>query len=140
MRLFLKIFLAVVMAMPMVASAQKAKLETVYLFGVGINFADSTVYLSAVERLDEVPLDRSQGYLLNRYAYSEQLYQYLYTKAEMRNETCAVVFSTSRAKAEKRYLHLRRKMIKERGVRNVIEIPGGDFHFKAVPYRERTQN
>ncbi len=107
------------------------------MFGVGINFTDSTAYLSAVQRIEAVPLDASKKFLLNRYAYSEQLYRYLYTQAEKRNETCLVFYARSRRRAEKDYLRLRRRLHKERGQHNVVEIPGDAFHFTAVPYVNR---
>ena len=122
-----------------VSKEPKAKMETVYMYGVGRNFADSTIYLTAVQRLDNVPLDRPQGYLLNRYAYSEQFYQYLYTQAGKRHETCSVTFATSRAKAEKKYLRLRRRLVKEYGQQNVVELPADAFHFTVVPFIDLTR-
>ena len=117
----------------------RAKAETVYMYAMGINFADSTVYLTSVQRLDNVPLDRSQGYLLNRYLYSEQFNQYLYVQTGKRHEICSVSFTTSRAKAEKKYLRLRRRLINERGQHNVVELPADAFRFIAVPFIDRTK-
>lgn len=131
----LPLLIALFMAIP--SQAQRAKVSTIFIYGVGINFADSTCYLTSVQRVENVPLERSQGFLLNRYAYSEQLFQYLYTQAEKRHETCSVFFASTRAKAEKQFLKLKRRMIKERGEQHLIEIPADAFHFVAVPYVER---
>ena len=115
------------------AQAQKIKSTTVYMFGVGQSFADSTVYLSSVQRVDSVSLDASQKMLLMRYAYSEQLYQHLVGQGKT-GEMCCVFFGKTRSGVEKRYAKLRRRMQKERGTAHVVEIAGDVFRFKAVPY------
>lgn len=125
------------------ASAQvkkdvKAKAETVYLYGIGMNFADSTIYFSAVQSLDNVAIDRAQGYLLNRYAYSEQLNQYLYTQFGKKHETCSVFFASTRAKAEKKCQRIRRRIAKKYGQHNIVELPADAFRFETVPFVERT--
>lgn len=136
-RLLKPVFFLFFLALPFVACAQRVRLSEVYMFGAGINFADSTVYLTAVQRVDSVPLERSQGFLLNRYAYSDQLGRYLFVNAGKNNETCAVFFDTSRSKVEKQYLRLRRRFQKNKGLR-IEEVPGDAFRFRGVSYTPRT--
>ncbi len=112
----------------------KTKFATVYIFGVGTNFADSTAYFTSVQRLDSALLERSQDYLIGRQYYSDQLNRYLMSQAEKTNETCCVFFATSRAKTEKLYLKVRRRMVKERGQKNIIELPVDAFRFRVLSY------
>lgn len=114
-------------------SGRRVKYEAVYMFGVAMNFADSTIYMTAVGRVDSVAHDASQGVMMNRYAYSEQLNQYLYAQADKRHETCAVLTASSRAKAEKQYLKIRRRIVRDHGAHNLVEIPANAFFFRPVP-------
>ena len=74
--------------------------KRVYMYGVSIDFNDSIVYITDVQHLDDVIIN-SDGSLFNYVYYSLQLKTYLEGTLGETNQTCAVIYSEKKKKAEK---------------------------------------
>lgn len=93
-------------ATPKEEKTEEAK--RVYMYGVAVNFNDSTVYLTDVQHLDNVII-RPDGSLQNYAEYSMQLKVYLEGTLGETNQTCAVIYSDKKKKLEKRFIKMRKK-------------------------------
>lgn len=94
-----------------VLAAPKEKDEEykrVYLYGVSIDFNDSTVYLTDIQHLDSVVI-KPDGSLQNQASYSLQLKVYLEGVLGETNQTCAVIYSDKKKKLEKRFSRMHRR-------------------------------
>lgn len=75
----------------------------VYMYGVSIDFNDSIVYITDVQHLDDILINKD-GSLFNYAYYSLQLKTYLEGTLGEMNQTCAVIYSDKKKKLESRYL------------------------------------
>lgn len=90
---------------------KKEKIEEpvrVYLYGVSLNFNDSLVYMTDVQYFDSVKIGKD-GSLQNYANYSQQMKIFLESTLGESNQTCAVIYSDSKKKLEKRYVKMRKK-------------------------------
>lgn len=118
-------------SLALAASAQKnTNAAGLHVFGVGTSFNDSTVYISAPQFLPEATLQAKTGFMVNRAKYAFQMKTYLEANY-FANETCAVFFGKTHKKIEKKYLKVRRRLLK-RGVR-IVELPENEFSFQYIP-------
>lgn len=110
---------------------KKEKVEEpkhVYMYGVSIDFNDSTVYLTDIQHLDNI-LINTDGSLQNYAGYSLQLKVYLEGTLGEMNQTCAVVYSDKKKKLEKRYLKTRKRYMSDKS--KMVKPVGTDaFSFK----------
>ena len=102
--------------------------DVVYIFGVGTNFNDSTVYLTRIAQLDSIRIDKKTGFLPNRVEFSIQLKQYLEGTLGLINETTCIFFSDERKKIAKYFYKLKKRYLDE-GYRNMIVVDPTDFSF-----------
>ena len=76
-----KILLLLVILLTTVSSSWAQKRSVIpnggYLFGVAINFTDSTVYISPIQQLAELTYDQKTGFLENRAEYSKQFSDFI---------------------------------------------------------------
>lgn len=100
--------------------------QTVYLFGAGINFLDSVVYVTDFQSLDSLYIE-PEGDLREHYAYTADLKFYLESTLGIENETCAVFYMTDEKKATKRYTKMDAKLRKKGFVIN--RVSRNDFAF-----------
>lgn len=82
--------------------------KRIYLYGVSIDFNDSTVYITDMQHLDDIVVNKD-GSLLNYANYSLQLKLYLEGTLGETNQTCAVIYSDDKKKLEKRFVKMRKK-------------------------------
>lgn len=82
--------------------------KRIYLYGVSIDFNDSTVYITDMQHLDDIIVNKD-GSLLNYANYSLQLKLYLEGTLGETNQTCAVIYSDDKKKLEKRFVKMRKK-------------------------------
>ena len=102
--------------------------DVVYIFGVGTNFNDSTVYLTRIAQLDSIRIDKKTGFLPNRVEFSIQLKQFLEGTLGLVNETTCIFFSDDRKKIAKYFYKLKKRYLDE-GYRNMIVVDSSDFSF-----------
>ena len=103
---------------------EKSKTTTIYMFGVGAAFGDSVVYITDVN-------EKKTGYLKDRADYSMQLKEYLEKKLGLERRTCAVFYSDSKAKADKKYQKLY-KTYNNGGTSSVIKLGTDEFRYVCV--------
>lgn len=82
--------------------------KRVYMYGIAVNFNDSTVYLTDMQYLDDMVI-QPNGSLQNYANYSLQLKVYLEGTLGETNQTCAVIYSDKKKKLEKRYIKTRKR-------------------------------
>ena len=87
--------------------------KRVYMYGVAVNFNDSTMYITDVHYLDSMIINKD-GSLQNYVGYSMQLKVFLEGTLGETDQTCAVIYSANRKKLEKRYLKMRKRCLAER--------------------------
>lgn len=102
--------------------------KLVYIYGVSVNFNDSIVYLTDVQRLDSVIINE-EGAIQNHVGYSMQLKVYLEGTLGKVNQTCAVIYSDKKKKLERRYLKARKKFLADKG-KILHQISATDFAFQ----------
>ena len=99
------------MTMGTLSTAVEAKpkqVPKVYIFGFSASFKNPVVYLTDIQELDSAWIDSKTKFLLGRDTYSTQLKEYLTQSVNDSHRTCVVMFSTEKAKAEKKYMKLKR--------------------------------
>lgn len=82
--------------------------KRVYMYGIAVNFNDSTVYLTDMQYLDDMVI-QPNGSLQNYANYSLQLKVYLEGTLGETNQTCAVIYSDKKKKLEKRHIKTRKR-------------------------------
>lgn len=118
--------------LPMMAQKKTDKTTTVYMFASTQCFCDSVCYMSSIQQVPGVMLNR-EGLLVDRSNYSTAFERYVSTTMGQANPVVAVFFYSSRKAAERDYLKVRSRSIhRERAT--VKEIPEDKFRFEAVKY------
>ena len=100
-------------AAPQEKSEKTEEFKRVYMYGVAINFNDSTVYMTDIQHLDSMIINK-EGSLQNYVGYSLQLKVYLEGTLGEIDQTCAIIYSDKKKKLEKRFLKMRKKYAAER--------------------------
>ncbi|MBF0953622.1 MAG: hypothetical protein HXK18_08910, partial [Alloprevotella tannerae] len=101
-----------------------------YLFGVAINFSDSTVYISPIQQLAELTYDQKTGFLENRAEYSKQFSDFIadnyYVLA-----ISSVFFAHTRKEITHSYERIMR-LYKKTRPEKIKEISLSDFSYKPI--------
>lgn len=105
-----------------------AEPKRVYMYGISTNLNDSTVYLTGMQRLEDVAIT-SDGCIQNYANYAQQLKLYLEGVMGETNQTCAVIYSEKKKKAEKRFVKTRKKYLSDKG-KTLHQIGTDVFVFK----------
>lgn len=85
----------------------KARRQTIYMFGVAASMTDSVSYITDLQIIDAYM--QPNGFLADRSLYALQLNNYAVGTLGKENMTCAVFFSKSKSKAEKKFQKVRKK-------------------------------
>ena len=124
----LALFLSIVCG----AFAEKAKIKTdISNFGVAISISDSVVYMTDMQEIGKVTVEKKTKFLVDRREYSNQLSEYISRTGDGRMTTL-VSYNLKKKKAEKRYLKIKERFIKDGYV--VKYITKEEFAF--TPVRE----
>lgn len=110
---------------------KKQKTTSVYMFGIGAAFGDSLVYITDINKVDSVVYVKKTGYLKDRADYSIQLKEYLEKKLGLEKRTCAVFYSDSKAKLDKKYQKLL-KTYTNGSSSSVKKLSVDEFHYVCV--------
>lgn len=128
MRLYLKtIFTTLLFSFALCTTIQASNKgeKTIYAFVYGTCFNDSTVYISAIERIANAETESKTGFLVNRSDYANALKKYLDQKYK-KPHTCTVFYATKRDKIEKKYVKIRHVANRDKHCK-LVEIPVTDF-------------
>ena len=122
------LILTVVMTFCATSITAKPKQTKVYIFGVSINFTDSTTYLTDVQVLEPAYIETKTGFLYDRSIYSQQLQMWVEHAMGQPNTTCTVFFSTSKSKLEEKFIKVRNKYTKDQST-ILKSLDAGEFKF-----------
>ena len=107
--------------------------DVVYIFGVGMNFNDSTIYLTEITPIKGLRLDPKTKFLPGRSDFSLQFREYLEGQLGLVYETTSIFFSEKRNKAQK-YAYKLRKRYLDLGYKDLIVVDPQKFAFKLPDY------
>ena len=133
------------MTMGTLSTAVEAKpkqMPKVYIFGFSASFKNAVVYITDIQELDSAWIDSKTKFLLGRDTYSTQLKDYLTQSVNDPHRTCVVMFSTEKAKAEKKYMKLKRTYTVKAKAKDGYEVKYLDrknFEFEPVDMSPDTE-
>lgn len=133
------------MTMGTLSTAVEAKpkqMPKVYIFGFSASFKNAVVYITDIQELDSAWIDSKTKFLLGRDTYSTQLKDYLTQSVNDPHRTCVVMFSTEKAKAEKKYMKLKRTYTVKAKAKDGYEVKyldRKDFEFEPVDMSPDTE-
>lgn len=104
------------------------KQTKVYIFGVSINFTDSTTYITDVQALEPAYIETRTGFLYDRSIYSQQLQIWVEYAKNQPNTTCTVFFSENKSQLEKKYIKVRNNYNKDQSTK-LKTLNAGEFKF-----------
>lgn len=110
---------------------KKVSQTMVYAFAVGTSLKDSTVYISSIQTLENATIESKKKFLQDRHIYSQQFKVYLNGQAGQPC-TCALFFSTRKAKLEKEVLKLRKLYNRPKTQKLLKEVSEQDFQFISI--------
>lgn len=102
--------------------------KRVYLYGVSVNFNDSVVYMTDVQYLDSMVINKD-GSIQNYANYSIQMKVYLEGVLGKSNQTCAVIYSDNKKKLEKRFVKMRKRYQADKN-RLLLQVGADAFRFR----------
>lgn len=103
--------------------------DKVYLFGVGLNFNDSSLYITEVNELSFVRLDKKTRFLPSRIDYSLQFKEYLEGQLGLKDETVSIFFSEKKKKASKWFYKMKKRYL-DMGTTDMHIVDVERFQFK----------
>jgi len=109
--------------------------DVVYVFGVGTNFNDSVIYLTEINDIRALKLQKKTKFLPFRSEFSLQLREYLEGGLGLQNETCCMFYADKRKTLAKRYYKLKKRYLDEGGWRIVI-VGQDKFSFKKPEFAD----
>lgn len=114
------------------AEAKLVQASHLYMFGFSASFKDSVIYITDIQDLQNVWIDRKTKHLYARDSYSLQLKEYFTEKLQEGDRVCMVFFATSRSKAEQKYRKLKKKYTEKSKGYDVRELPSSEFSFQVI--------
>jgi hypothetical protein len=135
MRFLKYIVLTLLVCVAMGAEAKTVKARHMYVFGFAASFKDSVVYMTEIQDVQGALYDTKTKFLLGRDSYSDQLKAFFKEKMQLSDRVCMVMFSTSKKKAEKKYMKLRKKYTGDKKRSSTYEVryvTTQDFQFEPV--------
>lgn len=117
-------------------SAAKSKSQSygkgqgkVYIFGVCQQLTDSMVYITSVQEVDSIDLERKTKFLPFRSEFSLQLKEYMEGTLQRRYQTACVFYSPKRKKISKKYYKIKKRYL-DNSYTRVVMLDDTRFHFK----------
>ena len=135
MRFLKYIVLTLLVCVAMGAEAKTVKARHMYVFGFAASFKDSVVYMTEIQDVQGALYDTKTKFLLGRDSYSDQLKAFFKEKMQLSDRVCMVMFSTSKKKAEKKSMKLRKKYTGDKKRPSTYEVryvTTQDFQFEPV--------
>lgn len=119
------------------AAAKQVQKEHMYMFGFSASFVDSTLYLTDIQDVEGAWYDTKEKALLGRDSYSTQLKEYMAEKMGLHNRVCLIIFATTKKKAEKKLMKLKKKYTSKDGIIHGMRyLTVADFKFEPVDMSE----
>lgn len=93
---------------------------TVYMFGVSQLLTDSVVYITSINQIDSIDLDKKTHILPNRSEFSLQLKEYLEGQVGLHKQTACVFYDVRRKKLNKQYYKIKKRYLDDKGKKIII--------------------
>lgn len=113
-----RILLMVMMMTVVLAAGAKSKSSsygrgkgTVYLFGVSQELTDSIVYITFINEVDSLDLEKRTKFLPYRSEFSLQLKEYMEGTLNKDHQTTCVFYSSNRKKLSKKYYKIKKRFL-----------------------------
>ena len=132
MRYIKFLFIALVMLLASngrVSANNKCEPE-MYMFGFAFSFNDSTMYITTVQKVNDVWVTPRNGQIIERETYAHQLETYFENDGVM-NMTCGLSFNTNKKKVLKRYAKIKERYTKKLKNMHIVYLSDADFSFKS---------
>ena len=111
------------------AKKYRVRQQQTYMIGVAISYVDSAVFITDLQPVDSVSIQRKTHFLMDRQAYSLQLQHYLEAQKKGSHFTTAVCFGNNKKKMERRYLAIHKRYSKRQDLRiNLVDQLQFRFH------------
>ncbi len=123
----------IILAGPANAKSQKVKQKQLYMIGVAVSHLDSLVFISDLQLVKDVTVEKKTKFLMDRQLYSLQLKKHLEAEYQGGPYVCSVFFGTKLKKMERRYLSLHKRYSKG-GELRIVLVDQSRFRFKAEEY------
>ena len=114
--------------------AEKTVITSAYAFGVSASFKDSIVYVTHIQNVDSLFMNKKTGFILGRENYSGQLKQYVENKYQSKHRTCVFIYELKKKNLEKKYAKMMAKYQKNKLLIKTID--DSDFTFTPVDMSE----
>lgn len=128
--------LGIIALQPTEAKLRKVEQKSVYMIGVGISLVDSMVFITDMQPVDSVTIEKKTKFLMDRQLYSFQLQRYLEANFNGGPYVPSVFFGSKRKKMERQYLSLHKRYVNSKGLRMVL-VDRSQFRFKPEEYIEQ---
>lgn len=122
--------------------AKRIQTPHMYVFGFSASFQDSIIYMTDIQDLQGAWIDKKTKDLAGQDNYSLQLKNHMAEQLHLSPRVCMVFFSTSKKKAEKKYLKLRKLYVgtpKKPASYEVRYLSEQDFRFDVIDMSEEQQ-
>lgn len=93
---------------------------TVYVFGVSQQLGENTVYVTNINRVDSIDLQKRTKFLPYRSEFSIQLKQYLEGTEKLKKQTACVYYNKSRKKLAKEFYKIKKRYLDDKEKKMVI--------------------
>ena len=131
-----KILLIVVLGLVAFAAEAKKKPTSfgkgtgkVYIFGVCQQLTDSVVYITNINEVDSIDLEKKTKFLPFRSEFSLQLKEYMEGRLEKKHQTSCVFYSASRKKLSKKFYKIKKRFLDNTYTR-VVMLDSDRFKFR----------
>ena len=118
---------------PLQAKKDLVQQKKVYMMGIALSQNDSLAYITDLQPVDGVTIERKTKFLADRHLYSEQFKTHLEQRYQAGPYICAIYFGQKLKKMERRYLSLHKRYASSRIYRLVTE-DQSQFRFKAEEF------
>ena len=119
------------------AKPKKVVQKPVYMIGVSFSLVDSMVFITDMQLVDSITIEKKTKFLVDRQLYSFQFQRYLEGAYKGGPYVPSVFFSPSRKKMERKYLSLHKRYVQSKDMRMIL-VDISQFRFKSEKYIEET--
>lgn len=137
-KIFLCLSLFCMVCVTPVEAKTRVKEKQMYMIGVAVSHLDSVVFMTDMQLVEGVTIEKKTKFLMDRQLYSFQFQRYLEQTYECAPYVPAVFFGDKRKKMERRYLSLHKRYTEGREFR-VILVDQSQFRFNAEKYVEQEE-
>ncbi|MEG1579653.1 MAG: hypothetical protein RR386_00105 [Bacteroidaceae bacterium] len=128
MKLFSKLSILLLVVIAMSTQAAQAKGEkSVYVFGIATSFQDSTMYVTAIQQLDSVTIDKKSKALSGIHQLNKQFSTYLHTISKVEYVE-VLYYQEDKKDIEKKYIKICKRFAGDKAYK-MITIPTDKFAY-----------